>query len=151
MLLRVRDVTVTLRDLGKERDNYILSTNPEDPEAPSCWAADYMNVDAVPYDYHPFVNVGQHFCGVSGVFEQYARPDYNWDYYQLITLSSADLAICGDTDHDGDVDLTDLAEMLGHYGITTGAVFEDGDFDYDGDVDLQDLAALLGNYGTSVP
>ena len=151
MLLRVRDVTVTVRDLGKERDNYILSTNPDDPEAASCWAADYMNLDAAPYDYHPFVEVGQHFCAVSGLFEQYTRLDYNWDYYQLVTLSSADLGICGDTDHDGDVDLTDLAQLLGHYGAVSGAVFEDGDFDYDGDVDLFDLATLLGNYGTLVP
>lgn len=151
MRLLVRDVTVTAWDLGKARDNYILSTDPDDPEAPSCWAADYMNLDAMPAKYHDFVSSGQRFCGVSGVFEQYTNLYDNWDYYQLITLSSADLAICGDTDHDGDVDLSDLAQLLGHYGTTSGATYEDGDFDYDGDVDLSDLAELLGNYGTSVP
>jgi len=150
MLLRVRDVTVTVQNLGKERDNYILSTVPYDPEAPSCWAADYMNLDRIG-DYHPFVQIGQHFCGVSGVFEQYTYPPNNWDYYQLVTLSTADLGICGDADHDGDVDLTDLAQLLGNYGTASDATFDDGDFDYDGDVDLTDLAALLGNYGTSVP
>jgi hypothetical protein len=53
----------------------------------------------------------------------------------------------GDTDHDGDVDLNDLAQLLSHYGTVSGAAWEDGDFDGDGDVDLSDLGALLANYG----
>ena len=52
-----------------------------------------------------------------------------------------------DLDGDGDVDLTDLAQLLGHYGTPSGATYEDGDLDGDGDVDLADLAELLGNYG----
>jgi hypothetical protein len=55
----------------------------------------------------------------------------------------------GDLDFDGDVDLTDLAQLLAHYGMTEGATYEDGDLDGDGDVDLSDLAALLANYGQS--
>ncbi len=55
----------------------------------------------------------------------------------------------GDLDGDGDVDLTDLAQLLAHYGMTEGAAYEDGDLDGDGDVDLSDLAALLAVYGTS--
>ncbi len=55
----------------------------------------------------------------------------------------------GDLDFDNDVDLSDLAQLLGNYGMTTGAVYEDGDIDLDGDVDLSDLAALLGVYGSS--
>ncbi len=55
----------------------------------------------------------------------------------------------GDIDHDGDVDLSDLAQLLGNYGMTSGATYEDGDLDGDGDVDLSDLAALLGVYGTT--
>jgi len=55
----------------------------------------------------------------------------------------------GDLDFDGDVDLSDLAQLLGHYGMPSGASYEDGDIDGDGDVDLSDLAALLGNYGES--
>jgi hypothetical protein len=55
----------------------------------------------------------------------------------------------GDLDGDGDVDLTDLAQLLAHYGMTEGATYEDGDLDGDGDVDLTDLAALLSVYGTS--
>jgi hypothetical protein len=53
----------------------------------------------------------------------------------------------GDLDGDGDVDLSDLAQLLGHYGIASGATSEQGDLDGDGDVDLSDLAAILGNYG----
>ena len=57
----------------------------------------------------------------------------------------------GDLDGDGDVDLSDLAQLLAHYGTTSGAQYEDGDLDGDGDVDLSDLAALLANYGTACP
>jgi parallel beta-helix repeat protein len=56
----------------------------------------------------------------------------------------------GDVDFDGDVDLSDLAQLLAYYGITTGATYEQGDVDGDGDVDLADLAALLANYGTGI-
>lgn len=54
-----------------------------------------------------------------------------------------------DLDGDDDIDLTDLAQLLGNYGVTSGAVYEDGDLDADGDVDLADLAGLLGVYGTT--
>ena len=57
----------------------------------------------------------------------------------------------GDLDGDNDIDLADLAQLLGHYGETSGMSYEDGDLDADGDVDLADLAALLGVYGTSCP
>jgi Tol biopolymer transport system component len=53
----------------------------------------------------------------------------------------------GDLDCDGDVDLSDLATLLAHYGMTSGATWGDGDLDADGDVDLADLAALLASYG----
>ena len=57
----------------------------------------------------------------------------------------------GDLDGDNDVDLSDLAQLLAHYGTTSGAAYEDGDLDEDGDVDLSDLAGLLAVYGTSCP
>jgi len=54
----------------------------------------------------------------------------------------------GDLDGDGDIDLSDLAALLGSYGGASGFDCTNGDLDGDGDVDLSDLAALLGNYGT---
>ena len=62
--------------------------------------------------------------------------------------ASVTAPILGDLDGDGVVGLSDLAQLLGHYGTTDGALYEDGDLDGDGDVDLADLAALLGNYGS---
>lgn len=53
----------------------------------------------------------------------------------------------GDLNGDCEVNLTDLATLLGSYGMTEGAAEEDGDLDDDGDVDLSDLAMLLGHYG----
>ena len=55
----------------------------------------------------------------------------------------------GDLNADNTVGLADLAALLGNYGTTTGAAYEDGDLDWDGDVDLSDLATLLGVYGTT--
>jgi len=55
--------------------------------------------------------------------------------------------IPGDINHDGRVDLTDLAQLLAHYGMIDGASYEDGDINHDGRVDLADLALLLAHYG----
>jgi hypothetical protein len=63
-----------------------------------------------------------------------------------------DVCLCpGDLDHDLDVDLADLAQLLSNYGETSGMTYEDGDLDEDGDVDLSDLATLLAIYGTVCP
>ena len=56
-------------------------------------------------------------------------------------------SLLADLDSDGDVDLQDLANLLGHFGTTSGATFEQGDVEGDGDVDLQDLAFLLSVFG----
>lgn len=55
--------------------------------------------------------------------------------------------IPGDFNYNNRVDLSDLAQLLGHYGMTSSATWGDGDLDGDGDVDLSDLAELLGHYG----
>jgi len=57
----------------------------------------------------------------------------------------------GDINFDGVINLGDLGELLAHYGMTSGAMFEHGDLDEDGDVDLSDLGALLSVYGQSCP
>ncbi len=62
-------------------------------------------------------------------------------------LYLADLFRNGDLDGDHDVDLADLAQLLGNYGETSGMNYSDGDLDGDADVDLADLAGLLGQYG----
>jgi len=56
----------------------------------------------------------------------------------------------GDIDGDGDVDLSDLAELLGAYGTFEGdpGYNPDADLDGDGWIGLSDLAALLSMYGT---
>ena len=57
----------------------------------------------------------------------------------------------GDTDFDGDVELTDLAQLLGAYGTTFGVdanYDSQSDFNLNGRIELADLAELLGNYGT---
>lgn len=57
----------------------------------------------------------------------------------------------GDLDFDADVDLSDLAILLAHYGECSGDpeywIF--ADIDRRGCVGLEDLAILLGNYGTT--
>ena len=66
-------------------------------------------------------------------------------------MTTITVRLLGDLDYDADVDLSDLAQLLGHYGMTSGATYEDGDLDGDEDVDLSDLASLLSVYGTSCP
>lgn len=63
--------------------------------------------------------------------------------------------VYGDFNGDCHVGLSDLAELLGHYGTTAGATYWDGDIEPlpngDGDVDLADLAEFLGRYGDTCP
>ena len=57
--------------------------------------------------------------------------------------------IPGDLDGDGDVDLSDLAGLLGSYGKCVGdpGYIPLADLNGDGCVTLSDLADLLGHYG----
>lgn len=60
---------------------------------------------------------------------------------------SSGLPCCrGDFNYDRQRDLGDLAIMLSHYPMASGAEYEEGDFDLDGDIDLSDLAGLLSVY-----
>lgn len=57
----------------------------------------------------------------------------------------------GDLDHDRDVELSDLAALLAHFGVQNGATLAMGDIDGDTDVDLSDLATLLAHFGSICP
>lgn len=67
-----------------------------------------------------------------------------------ILMSPMDPTIPGDVDGDGDVDLSDLAALLGSFGSCAGdANFNpSADFDGNGCVELSDLAVLLAAFGT---
>ena len=55
--------------------------------------------------------------------------------------------IPGDLDHDGDVDLSDLAILLSDFGCISTTPPCVGDINGDAGTDLNDLAILLANFG----
>jgi hypothetical protein len=59
----------------------------------------------------------------------------------------ARFTLLGDSDLDGKVNVADLANLAGNFGVTAGAVWLQGDFDYNGSVNVADLADLAGNFG----
>ena len=56
----------------------------------------------------------------------------------------------GDSDLDGQVNVADLANLAGNFGVTSGKVWLNGDFEYNGNVNVADLADLAGNFGKSL-
>jgi autotransporter-associated beta strand protein len=58
--------------------------------------------------------------------------------------------LLGDSDLDGQVNVADLANLAGNFGVTTGATWLNGDFDYNSNVNVADLADLAGNFGNSL-
>ncbi len=116
MLIKVIDVNVKDTGYGKAFDNYILESNLEPNH--SCWASDYTNDDRVGI-YHPYVEIGQNFCGVAGVLEQYTaeKEGIYYDYYQLLTTSTEDFTIeqPADLDDDCGVDFIDFGLFAGHW------------------------------------
>jgi hypothetical protein len=78
------------------------------------------------------------------------RSNENADY-AVYAVTVVPAGPVGDVDGDGDVDLADLATLLGAYGACEGEPDYNAaaDFDDSGCVDLADLATLLGHYGES--
>lgn len=60
-----------------------------------------------------------------------------------------DTACPGDTDGDGDVDISDLGLLLSQFGQSGTGL--GGDVDFDDDVDISDLGLLLARFGTICP
>jgi autotransporter-associated beta strand protein len=58
--------------------------------------------------------------------------------------------LLGDTDLDGQVNVADLANLAGNFGVTSGMFWLNGDFDNNGNVNVADLADLAGNFGASL-
>jgi hypothetical protein len=147
MWIKIKKVFVVEKDLGKATDNYVLqsSEKPNDPNF-SCWASDYMNVDAVG-DYHPYVQVNRHLCSIEGILEQYTYLSNGWDYYQLLTTKTEDFLLNqpGDLDDDCDVDFTDFSGLAAYWLVSCAAdpnVCGGADLTNDRFVDEHDLAEL---------
>ncbi|MHC4155477.1 MAG: hypothetical protein ACYST6_11225 [Planctomycetota bacterium] len=116
MLIKVVDVNVVGLGYGKAFDNYVLQSN-RDPNY-ECWASDYMNEGRGPI-YHPYVQTGRRFCGVTGILEQFAAESDGiyYDYYQLLTTTTTDFLVeqYGDLNYDCGVDFFDFAVFAGQW------------------------------------
>ncbi len=91
----------------------------------------------------------------TGTFEQIVSPNPGpnnaWRVRYEPTRAVLTVTCPPDIDGDHTVTLSDLAQLLAHFGVTSGASGQDGDIDGDGDVELQDLATLLATFGTTCP
>ncbi len=66
----------------------------------------------------------------------------------ILEIVQGNAGVPGDTDDDGDVDLTDLNNVRNNFGSAAAPI---GDTDDDGDVDLDDLNAVRNNFGFVSP
>ncbi len=85
-------------------------------------------------------------AGITSVVLTSASPGFA--EVRIDDLAFGAAACPGDLDGNGDVDLDDLAVLLGDFGCASGCA---ADVDGDGDTDLSDLALLLANFGTTCP
>lgn len=159
-------LTVSYTDVqGGEADAYI------DPNCTLNWGPG--NIDADPLfvdpenDYHlsagsPCIDAGDNTAvpdwlltdldGNPRFVDDAGMPDCGNGTPPIVDMGAYEFqgATCfGDLDGDNDVDLADLAELLGQYGEPGPWTYGDGDLNCDGDVDFTDLSALLAVYGTA--
>jgi hypothetical protein len=82
---------------------------------------------------------------VAGKFSDSGELFYAEEHFYLQVI-----AIVGDINCDGTVNISDLAELLGAYGTCEGETnyVPAADLDDDGCIDTSDLAILLTYYGT---
>ena len=118
MLIKVINIHINDTGYGKAFDNYLLTSN-IDPNF-TCWVSDYMNNDKdKSLIYHPYVEIGQNFCGVAGILEQYTGDSEGifYDYYQLLTTNTKAFTIeqIADLDGDCDVDFADFSIFVEHW------------------------------------
>jgi uncharacterized protein (DUF2141 family) len=101
------------------------------------------------YQITPFVNAsgGQTTQFFSSVNSTGNATPITGLTFQSGTIS---VALPGDANLDGKVDINDLTAVLTNYGETAGATWNAGDFNGDGKVDINDLTAVLTNYGHSL-
>ncbi|MBP6875490.1 MAG: hypothetical protein KBD56_05425 [Candidatus Eisenbacteria bacterium] len=86
MLIAVENVRVGEMDWGKAEDNYELTDGTH-----SMWASDYYNLDiALPPFPTYFVQRGERYARIVGVFQEYFHPEEGWDYYQLLPRGAGD-------------------------------------------------------------
>ncbi|MFN0137022.1 MAG: PQQ-dependent sugar dehydrogenase [Phycisphaerae bacterium] len=91
--------------------------------------------------------------GEDAAGELYLCDHVDGEIYKIIP-SGVPPALCpclADIDDDRDVDLSDLARLLAHFGQSGSASRADGDLDQDEDVDLSDLSLLLSRFGLACP
>ena len=87
VIVMLQDIEIGALDLGRKGDNYELKQWNVD-HWDVAWGTDYINIDAEG-DYHPWIHSGALFTSITGLVEQNTKS--GWDYYQLLTRSSADL------------------------------------------------------------
>lgn len=108
-----------------------------------------INSQATDYDGNGMGNAGS-VETTGGAYDGFAQSAYlTIPQMGLLVLRYDDPPCPEDLNRNGQINLSDLAQLLGGYGTTSGASHADGDIDNDGDVDLSDLAQLLGAYGTT--
>ena len=82
--------------------------------------------------------------------ENVNSPLFGYGTSAVTTADQITLALAGDADTNGNVDLTDLSTVLNHFGETSSA-WSDGNFDGGPTIDLTDLSDVLNNFGLSGP